>query len=300
MGVGQYTKVKGELQHDLEHELRAQGKESARAWGAWEFMHILSEGQKRFKEANQRVPMQGLIQNQVLVFRPDRNGKLTLIDSSADETTKAIASKLEIFRLPPGKGISPDLANQRVQAEAAWNDGEPPTPNWENLNKNEDNYIMLDDLPDNPSEDEFQLDFETKDLQLTEHQKAMLLPPEIRIKSLLMPASIRARVQSKKVAKRRSRWAEKYTGVFAGKLAKKWNRAVKRWGYAVGFKQLENKAGPTTNLKPTLFPATRRRPKAKGKAQPFLMHESEVQDSPWLQKMVRVVQKSVPEGKGNQ
>ena len=230
-----------------------------------------------------------MIQNQVLVFRPDRNGKLTLIDSSADETTKAIASKLGIFRLPPGKGISPDLANQRVQAEATWNDGEPPTPNWENLNKNEDNYIMLDDLPDNPSEDEFQLDFETKDLQLTEHQKAMLLPPDKRIKNLQMPSSIKARVKSKKVEKRRSRWAEKYTGVFAGKLAKKWNRAVKRWGYALGFKDLENKAGPTTNLKPTLFPATKRRPKAKGKAQPFLMHESEVQNSPWLQKMVRVV-----------
>ena len=71
----QYKKVKGELQHDLEHELRAQGKESARAWGAWEFMHILSEGQKRFRAANPRVPLQGLVQNQILAYRPDRKGK---------------------------------------------------------------------------------------------------------------------------------------------------------------------------------------------------------------------------------
>ena len=75
VGVGQYTKVKGELQHDLEHELRVQGKESARTWGAWEFMHILSEGQERFRAANPRVPLQGLVQNQILAYRPDRKGK---------------------------------------------------------------------------------------------------------------------------------------------------------------------------------------------------------------------------------
>ena len=68
----QYQKVKGELQHDLEHELRVQGKESARTWGAWEFMHILSEGQERFRAANPRVPLQGLVQNQILPYRPDR------------------------------------------------------------------------------------------------------------------------------------------------------------------------------------------------------------------------------------
>ena len=71
----QYKKVKGELQHDLEHELRVQGKESARTWGAWELMHILSEGQARFRAANPRVPLQGLVQNQVFAYRPDRKGK---------------------------------------------------------------------------------------------------------------------------------------------------------------------------------------------------------------------------------
>ena len=189
---GQYKKVKGELQQDLENEAKLQGKEPPRTWGPWEFMHILSKCQERFRAANPLVPLQGLIKNQILAYRPDRRGKLTLVDLSDDETTQAIASELGIFRLPPGKGISPDLANQRVQAEAAWNDGAPPTPDWEILNKNVPPYIMQDDLPDNPSDDEFQLDFETKDLQLTEHQKAMLLPPEIRIKSLVMPASIRA------------------------------------------------------------------------------------------------------------
>ena len=71
----QYKKVNGELQHDLEHELRVQGKESARTWGAWELMHILSEGQARFRAANPRVPLQGLVQNQVFAYRPDRKGK---------------------------------------------------------------------------------------------------------------------------------------------------------------------------------------------------------------------------------
>ena len=96
---------------------------------------------------------------------------------------------------PPSRGISLALADVRVQAEAAWKDGSPPVPDWELLNRHEPAYILQDDLPEKPSDDEFELDFETKNLELTEHQKATLLPPEIRIRT-----------------RRKSRWAMKFTG----------------------------------------------------------------------------------------
>ena len=97
-------------------------------------MHILSKCQERFRAANPLVPLQGLIKNQILAYRPDRRGKLTLVDLSDDETTQAIASGLRIHRLPPSRGISLALADVRVQAEAAWKDGSPPVPDWELLN----------------------------------------------------------------------------------------------------------------------------------------------------------------------
>ena len=118
-------------------EAKVQGKEHPRTWGPWEFMHILSKRQERFRAANPLVPLQGLIQNQILPYRPDRRGKLTLVDLSDDETTQAIASGLRIHRLPPSRGISLALADERVRAEAAWKDGSLPVPDWELLNRHE-------------------------------------------------------------------------------------------------------------------------------------------------------------------
>ena len=127
--------------------------------------------------------------------------------------------------------------------------------------RHEPAYILQDDLPEKPSDDEFELDFETKNLELTEHQKAMLLPPEIRIRNPVMPGSIRARVQCQQVARRKSRWSAKFTGIFVGRLARKWKRTVSKLGRAAGLAELARSAGPTTNLKPSLV-GVRGRPNA--------------------------------------
>ena len=66
----QYKKVKGELQHDFEHEAKAQGKEPPRTWGPWEFMHVLPKGQARFRadtlpelsgKSTQQLPFRAIV-----------------------------------------------------------------------------------------------------------------------------------------------------------------------------------------------------------------------------------------------
>ena len=66
----QYKKVKGELQQDLENEAELQGKEPPRTWGPWEFMHILSKGQARFRadtlpelsgKSTQQLPFRAIV-----------------------------------------------------------------------------------------------------------------------------------------------------------------------------------------------------------------------------------------------
>ena len=69
---------------------------------------------------------------------------------------------------------------------------------------------------------------EFRSLELSEHQKAMLETPESRIAKLIFPASIRARATLKRRQKRKSKWSEKFRGVFLGRSSKKWGQTAQR------------------------------------------------------------------------
>ena len=72
-------------------------------------------------------------------------------------------------------------------------------------------------MPDQPQEDApepFEVSME--DFELTERLKQMLLPVEARIKMLVYPKSIQARVESQRKmrSRRQRRWAAKLQGHF--------------------------------------------------------------------------------------
>ena len=56
-------------------------------------------------------------------------------------------------------------------------------------------------------------------LQLTDHQRVMSLPVDMRIQSILYPASVKARVirEQKPKVRRKNKWSDKFSGQLAGK-----------------------------------------------------------------------------------
>ena len=64
-------------------------------------------------------------------------------------------------------------------------------------------------------------------LELTEHQKAMLKPPEDRIAEIKFPKSISDRVQLVRKSHRKSRWGSKFKNQLVGKSAMKWAKRLK-------------------------------------------------------------------------
>lgn len=88
-----------------------------------------------------------------------------------------------------------------------WRDGVPDVPDWNEFHIGWSNpRVEEDDLEP--------LEISIQDLELTDRQKLMLQPVETRIKQLVYPASIRARVasQNRKRLRRKSRWASKLSG----------------------------------------------------------------------------------------
>ena len=71
------------------------------------------------------------------------------------------------------------------------------------------------------------LDFELSHLELTEHQKEMLRPPEDRLTQLIFPKAFKDRARVKRSWKRKDKWSKKFKGLFAGKNAKKWGKRLR-------------------------------------------------------------------------
>ena len=95
---------------------------------------------------------------------------------------------------------------------------------------------------------------EFQDLDLSDHQKMMLLPVDARIGEIVYPASIQARVQAMPLNKtglqKKSKWNAKFKGVFAGKLAQKWKLKIcKATGIKKSTEILSKKLGPVVTIK---------------------------------------------------
>ena len=131
---------------------------------------------KELKIKHPRVPLQGLIRNNMLICKPNAEGKLEITSDTAEGFEP---------KFPPSRGIPPQAAIDRLQLCKAWIDAgtRAPKPNWDALDQNFRFETENLDEPENENS-ELMLDFATEQLELTEHQKAMLSPPENRIKQI--------------------------------------------------------------------------------------------------------------------
>ena len=218
-------KAKAELHHQHEHAWKSQRAEGSTdtympKWGPFEVWAVLERALKAFKRNNRVVPLEGLIKNQFLVFRPNNEGVLEKINEG-----KAWAVPL----LPPTRGIENKLACERLAARAEWVDGVPPRPDWEELdNINFEWNQAPNEMP--PAEAEYALDCEFSSLNLTERQRSMLQPVSSRIRNIEYPEAVRKRTAVKKLAKRKNKWARKFHKLFQGKGRDKWHAALKQHG----------------------------------------------------------------------
>ena len=214
--------TKAEVHRAFEHAWtneRHKGSEDTYVpkWGPFEVSTVLEKAWPRFMQKNPRVPLEGLIKNQFLVFRPNAEGILEKIDGSQPWAVPC---------LPPTRGIENQLAIERQEARALWVENRPPRPNWEEI---DNKTFQMSEAPVEmpPSEAENMLDFEFQALELSEHQKLMLLPVETRLRQIEYPEVVRRRVGQIKRAKRANKWSTKFKTMFVGRGRAKWTAALK-------------------------------------------------------------------------
>ena len=161
---------------------RARGLEgrrtcSTRTSGApFECLYVIGEALRRFKAKYKgRVPLEGMQANQMLRVRPTSAGRLELV-TGLEPWSHSIEA---------GRSIPSALAKRRDQIVESWENNEPPVPDWDFL---EGNFLVEDDLPAEPQEaEEPVFEIEVRSLELTEHQKAMLEPPQERLDNFVFP-----------------------------------------------------------------------------------------------------------------
>jgi len=233
-----YCKV--QMQFDLEAEAKQKNNKNFKMkWGPHEYVGLLSQGLERFKIRNPLVPIQGIIQ-------------IKLLEECTEESTRALLAKPGLERYPPSKGVADAWARARDLQVQGWPEGKPPKPDWEQLK--DAPVLVQDDLPEQPEPDDlvFELD-DFNDLQLSDHQKIMLLPVDARISQVIYPNSIQARVAASKVTSKRARksqWIGKFKGHYMGKLATKWTmKANKTLGIKSGVAEIMKGMGPLVIIK---------------------------------------------------
>ena len=242
---------KADLHHDLEAEAKNKGQKCPMDWHAFEFVWILARALKRFRKKNPKVPLLGVVENQLLIFRQNSEGNFERIDQATEQTTKNIEEVLEITRVKVSSGITNKIVADRLQSFENWKDDQdkgPPAPDWDWLHNKGGAILVQDDLPNDPGPEDTLFDFRFEGLEFSDHQKHMLKSVDQRLKEVVYPKSIQGRVREKKSLKRRNRWASKFQGHFMGKLAQKWSKRLKDLGLEAGMEELKKAAGPTAKV----------------------------------------------------
>ncbi len=298
--------VKSELHWALEQEwLNKQKTVEGRkakypsSWGPFECLFVVSKAYERFcEETRGKVPLEGLQANQMLRVRPTSAEPPRLELVTGDEPWS--------FCVEAGRGIPPRLKKERDLLVSSWEGNEPPEPDWAWL---DGHLFEQDDEVDEPAPQDLVLEVAFSTLELTEHQKAMLQPPEKRLENLVFPASLASRAVKQRKTRRKSRWAAKFRGHFVGKSAKKWSARLasgshedlKREARGKGkvktrvvFKKAETPKPLAEHLaevgKATSKCKNRARAlKSKSKKEAETEHTTEVAESPWLGRTIRVV-----------
>jgi len=129
-----------------------------------------------------------------------------------------------------------------VRAVRQWIDENKraPKPDWAVLD--ECFNFEPHELEHDEAEDTF--DFAFQGLELTEHQKLMLLPPDKRIKQLVYPEAVKNRVNLVKSRQRKNQWGAKFGKFFAGRAALRWQEKASKHGRA----KLEQEHAPKAKV----------------------------------------------------
>ena len=287
------VKVELHLALELEYKNKVASRPNLKypsTWGPYECLYVVCEGLRRFKRQHPLVPLQGLQENQMLRVRPSPQGTLELV-TGLEPWSCAIE---------PGRTIPPSFATRRDDIVRNWPSNEPPEPEWATL----DNHLWQEDFApaERPAEEDFVVDLAFEHLELTEHQKHMLMPPEERIKQLVFPASLQNRIRHHRTSRNKSRWAAKFQGHFVGKATQAWRKRLRESG---GKQHLVELSGGTAKARNQPRTLTSTLPKLKrslraGKALRKASSKSslvEVAESPWHGKVVRVHAEGQYEGR---
>jgi hypothetical protein len=233
--------VKAETHFALETEWKEASKlkpglKYPNCWGPYECLYVIGKALERFKARFPQVPLEGLQAVQMLRVRPTIDGRLEKVTGREPWSHK----------ITPGRGISMKLQEARDEIIDNWPENIPPEPDWSQLDG--EAFFQADIAPpERPADEELVLDFDFADLELTEHQKIMLVPPEKRLVALNFPASLRRRAHQRAIH-RKNRWAEKFTQHCTGKFAKKWRKRASEQG---GLTSLGEKSQGTAKVAPS-------------------------------------------------
>ena len=308
--------VKSDLHFDLEMEAKNKNKDiTLFKWGPNEYVYIVAKGIDKFMVKNPQVPLQGMISNQVLATRPtmDQNGNISvkLLEDCSEQSTRDLLQVHKLSRYPPARGISLEWALLRDARVRAWPEHKAPQPNWDTLRMT-NAPIFQDDMPSQPGPDDIVFSEDLEHLELTDHQKLLLLPVEMRMKNLVYPAAVTERIASiktlKVLSKRKDRWGSKLHGHFKmDKFKHNLVKKIRALGVKKGIRDLKANQGPTVILKkdkgtPKPKPHANAKAKAKSKDKSAGNGEEskEIQDSQWANKAVRVVSEDCPVYLGRQ
>lgn len=173
---------------------------------------------------------------------------LRLLEDAHDDSTKALLHTFGVRRFPPSKGIAESWCKRRDEKVKNWPDNVPPKPDWENL---QDGYtrVVQDDMPTAPTAEDVAFDVEFEGLELSQHQKVMLLPVDLRIHDLVYPSAVQARVAQLRSGRRTNKWSANLKGHFIGKMQAKWRAAVQKLGVCKAREALEQQMGPVVVIK---------------------------------------------------
>ena len=269
--------IKAEMHFNMEMECKKQGKPINKfPWGPHEYVALVEEALERFVNKFPNCPLLGAIELNFLALRPDpsENGdgfpclELKLLEDCEAPSTKKLLQQPWCKRYPPAKGIATAWCQRRDKGIRELDPSEPfPKPNWDVL---EDQKLFENDLPEKASQEDepivFEIDATFDDLELTQSQKLMLLPVDMRIGELCYPKIIHNRVKqhnkAHRTGHRKNKWAAKLGNYSIGKLGRKWARRVKSMGAVDGIKEIRSKQ------KSTVAPLKGQKPLLQGEKRP--------------------------------
>ena len=177
--------AKNGFQEEADREFQLANVQGQYQWGPWETATVVSQTLKALdqKEKKNQSILIGAIQNQLLVFRPDAQGKLV----SIDDLSRHQKSTSRYLCLPTFRGIPKMVAENRMEAARGWPAGVPLEPDWTVLDRL-GNYLDQGhhpaEDPEDPESAAVVLDGRFADLALTPEQIQILVRLEARIQQL--------------------------------------------------------------------------------------------------------------------